>query len=237
MQSVILYYCGHGGKYSGDWCFFDGVITFQEIMSLYVANMRGGALTIVSDCSYSGKWVKECCDHLDDLGVRPCGHSAAENGILVKVYTSCRSTDVAAAPCFSVSCTVNDKNNGTMSYYLGRTLRETQHACGIDFTRLICNNTIDRPCSLNPAITSWKKKSEGSRIRLIRGNDRSNGKKAWHYVLLKDDESIISEFEGKVKSGTVDVEKYGEILKSGFGQDPPNEVKDSIEKNYSTIYT
>ena len=55
--------------------------------------------------------------------------------------------------------------------------------------------------------------------------------------MLKDDESVIAEFKYKVKSGTVDVENYGEILKSGYGQDPPNEVKDFIEKNYCTIYT
>jgi len=209
-------------------------------MSLYMEHLHGGALTIVSDCSYSGRWVKECCNYLDDQGIRPCGHSAAEKGILVKVYASCRSREVAAVPCFSVKGAVNDKNKGFMAYFLGKTLRETQHSSGINFTQLVCDNKINEPCSLNPTFTSWNKKMESSRVYLVRGKDK--GRAAWHYVLLRDDDDLIAAFVERTQgaragSETIDLKDYGETLKSGYGRDPPNEVKDWIDKNYSSKYT
>ena len=69
----------------------------------------------------------------------------------------------------------------------------------------------------------------------MRGKDK--GRPAWHYVLLVDDEETIQKFKDKVKSGTLDVADYGQVLKSGWGKDPPNEVKDWIDKQYSTVYT
>ena len=205
-------------------------------MSLYHNHMQGNILSIVSDCSHSGKWVKECCNHLDSLGVMPCGHSAAEKGVLVKVYASCRSRQVAASPCFSVMGVDSDKNKGFMFYYLDKKLRETQHSSGINFTKLECENPIDEPCTLNPTFTSWKKKLEYSRVYLVRG--KNSGRPAWHYVLLNDDEALISEFLEKTKNAaSLDVKDYGEVLKSGFGKDPPNEIKDWIDQNYSSKYT
>ena len=208
-------------------------------MSLYHDHMQGNVLTIVSDCSYSGKWVKECCNYLDSLEVRPCGHSAVEKGVLIKVYASCRSGEVAAAPCFSVSGAVNDKNKGFMAYNLGKTLRETQHSSGINFTQIQCENSIVEPCTLNPKLTSWNKKMESSRIYLVRGNNK--GKAAWHYVLLNDDDALIADFVEKTQGAragteTINIEKYGRVLKSGFGQEPPNETKDWLEKNHFSKY-
>ena len=41
----------------------------------------------------------------------------------------------------------------------------------------------------------------------------------------------------KIASGTVDVTDYGEIVKSGWGVDPPNQLKDELEKKYSVWST
>ena len=59
-------------------------------MQLYLQNayFKGRVLTISTDCSYSGCWVKEAMTFMDDQGVGPCGHAAKEKGILVKVYAS-----------------------------------------------------------------------------------------------------------------------------------------------------
>ena len=65
---------------------------------------------------------------------------------------------------------------------------------------------------------------------LVRGKDR--GKPAWHYVLLVDDEDTINLFKKTVASGTVDVADYGQVLESGWGADPPNEVVDKIDKRF-----
>ena len=82
---------------TGDWCFEDGFITFRDIAQLYLRashNFKGRVLTIVSDCSYSGFWVRDCMEFLDELGVQPCGHKAREKGILIKVCASCKSNEV-----------------------------------------------------------------------------------------------------------------------------------------------
>ena len=233
--TVLIYYFGHGKKNTGDWCFKDGYITFKDIAELYNRFCKGIVLTIVSDCSHSGHWVKACCEYLDEQGVQPCGHSAREKGILLKVYTSCKPNEEAATPCFSVQAVLSDKNNGKITYYMdGWKLRETQHTSGINFTDVQCKKMIDEPCALSPEFT-WQRRSESERIFLVRGKDR--GREAWHYVLLVDDDEIIKQFREKVASGTVDVANYGFVLKSGWGKDPPNEVVDWIDKSYKAIYS
>ena len=72
-------------------------------MDLYMScnSFQGKVLTIVSDCSYSGSWVREAMAFLDEQGVGPCGHVAKEKGILIKVYTSCLVDEVPAELAFS----------------------------------------------------------------------------------------------------------------------------------------
>ena len=229
----VIYYIGNGQRNTGDWCFSDGFITFRDIAACYNSFFHGRVLTIVADCSYSGNWVKACCQYLDEQGVRACGHSADKKGILLKVIASCKPTEVAASPCFSVRCAVNDKNKGGMAYYGGRKLRETQHSYGINFTAIQCDKKFEEPCALSPDYT-WRKRNEGNRVYLVRGKDRS--RPAWHYVLLVDDEDTVKAFHEKVKEGTVDVANYGEVLKSGWGENPPNEIKDWIDKNFQGVY-
>ena len=45
-----------------------------------------------------------------------------------------------------------------------------------------------------------------------------------------DDDETVATFKETIATGTVDVAKFGDVLKSGWGQDPPNEVKDWIDK-------
>ncbi|MGJ8945924.1 hypothetical protein AB9K17_23835, partial [Salmonella enterica subsp. enterica serovar Kentucky] len=72
----------------GDWCFQDGFITFLEIAEMYLKHSKGRVLTIHSDCSYSGCWIKVLVQFLDEKEVRPCGHSYKDKGILLKVFAS-----------------------------------------------------------------------------------------------------------------------------------------------------
>ena len=59
------------------------------------------SLTIVSDCHSSASWETECAKFLDEEGVRPCGHSATEKGILLKLYTPCRAHQSAVRLCYA----------------------------------------------------------------------------------------------------------------------------------------
>ena len=90
-HAVDLYYIGAGKKRTGDWCFEDGYITFKDIASLYLQHFRGRILSVISDCSHSGGWIRECMTFLDEQGVRPCGPSAKEMIILIKIFASCHS--------------------------------------------------------------------------------------------------------------------------------------------------
>ena len=46
---------------------------------------------------------------------------------------------------------------------------------------------------------------------------------------------LLDDFREKVSTGTVDVDKYGYVIKSGWGKDPPDDVSDKIKK-YSPNY-
>lgn len=76
---------------------------------------------------------------------------------------------------------------------------------------------------------------EGDRVYLVRGLDE--GRRAWYYVLVRDDDDVVAAFKEGLKAETINLEDYGKILESGYGKDPPNEVKDQMEKNYYSKYT
>ncbi len=225
---VILYYAGPGKKGTGDWCFSDGFISFRDIMHLYLQNayFKGKLLYVISDCSYSGCWVKEAMSFLDEHGVGPCGHTAKEKGILVKVLASCLANEVPAELAFSTRCAKNDKNTGTVLYDFrsrGKEIRDGQHTSGLDFTAVQCKSKIDEPCTRIPGLT-WK----GGKIIKVTGE--AKGRPVWHYVLV--DEETIKEFFDKMKEGNFDVADYGQVLKSGWGQEPPEEVQEWIKEHF-----
>ena len=234
LHSVIIFYSGSGKRNTGDWCFEDGFITFRDIAGLYMNHFRGRVFTIDSDCSYAGYWLKELQVFLDEQGVQPCGHSARDKGILIKLFASCQSNEVPYRLLYSIRANGNDKNNGR-SYIKGSGFKVAcaQHIRSIDPTNTTCNNrSIDEPCTLKPGY-NWHKDGIRGRTYLVRG--KNGDRPCWHYVLVVDDQDIIDRFKEKIASGhnTIDVADYGQVLKSGFGKDPPNDIKEEME-NYET---
>ena len=205
------------------------------------SHFRGRVLSITSDCSYSGSWVKECMEFMDEQGVGPCGHVAKEKGILVKVYTSCLSNEIPMELAFSTHSAENDKNVGTMSYTIdlrSNEIHDGQHSSGLDFTRVQCKNKIDESCTMAPGST-WQRWSTQKRIIIVTGEDK--GRPVWRYLLLVDEEDTIRNFKEKTtgaNAGKLDVkvEDYGKILKSGWGQDPPNEEQEWIKEKHFIDY-
>ena len=230
---VVLYYVGAGKRNTGDWCFQDGFITFRDIAQLYlltISNMNGRVLTVVSDCSYSGHWVRDCMEFLDEQGVQPCGHRAREKGMLIKVYTSCKSNEIPTEYCYSMCGTDSDSNTGEISFWLAEQLLTTQTTDGIDSSWLHCKSkTIDQLCTLHSDYT-WKTLREKERLFLVRGKDQ--GRYAWHYVLVVDDEDALCKFKEKLVSGTINVLNFGQVLYSGWGINPPDDLEDKIHKKY-----
>ncbi len=189
-------------------------------MELYLQNahIKGRVLSIATDCSYSGCWVKEATSFMEEHGVGPCGRAAKEKGILAQVFASCLTNEIPAELAFSTHCAKNDKNIGIVSYTinLGKEIHDGQRASGLDFTTVQCKSKIDEPCTMAPGST-WQQWSTAERVMTIRGKDK--GRPAWCYLLLVDDEATIGAFHDKVELG-IDVDNYGQILKCGLGQDP-----------------
>ena len=190
---------------------------------------RGRVLTIVSDCSHSGSWVKQCFHFMDEQGIAPCGHHAVEKGVLLKVFTSCKPNQRARVLGYSLNCMSVDKNSGIITYYTSKEIGQKQSSYGRDFTQMLCGKTVDEQCTLDVSKT-WLLESQAARVHLVRGKDR--GRPAWHYVFLVDDEETIDKFREAVKSGNIDVANYGEIMFSGFGVDPPNEITEKVHKKF-----
>ena len=234
---MVLHYNGPGKRDTGDWCFTDGFITFQDIMERYLQHFRGKICTLECDCSYSGHWVRTCEEYLDNIGVQPCGHSARNNGIQVKVYASCQPDQVGSSLMYSARGCDNDKNTGALSVWKSKEISPDQTTCGMDFTKLTCGKSWDEECAHSPDFT-FHRRRDAKRIYIVNGTCR--GRKAWHYVLLVDDPETARIFKERTQGelgGTqdIDVTDYGEVLKSGFGEEPPQEVKDWITRVYKGI--
>ena len=235
-HAVTIHYSGPGKRKTGDWCFRDGFITFSEIVDLYLKHLNGKVLTIHNDCSYAGYWIKALVQFLDDKDVRPCGHSAKDKGILLKVFASCKTNEIAHQLAYSIRGTHTDKNSGAFSGGpSGKEVAEAQHVHILDATAICCENKeIKMKCTLRP-VDTWQVWSMKQRIFLIHGNDK--GRQAWHYLLLVDDDNIIDQFKEQTQGTnagkhTVDCNNYGQVLKSGWGESPPNDVKEWMENNY-----
>ena len=60
----------------------------------------------------------------------------------------------------------------------------------------------------------------------MRGKDE--GQPAWQYVLVERE--LEEDFKKTVDTGTVDVVKFGYVIKSGWGKDPPDDTRKAIDK-------
>ena len=65
----------------------------------------------------------------------------------------------------------------------------------------------------------------------VHGKDK--GRAAWYLVMIEDDKEILQDFLAKTNtSGTIKVSNFGRVLKSGWGKDPPSEIKEMINDQY-----
>lgn len=182
----------------------------------------------------------ECAKCLDDAGVGACGHRAIEMGIMIKVFASCKQDQKATVDHFVTKKGIyyNDDDNSIWLYY-NKKLSDTQTTCGSDFTKIKCLQLDGpkAPCQLSdiPSRCSWKweelvatgyDKRPASLIFTVRGKDR--GRQAWHLVLVE--RKLLDSFREKVATGNIDVAKFGYVIKSGWGEDPPADVLKNVEQ-------
>ena len=190
--------------------------------------MREKRLTIISDCSHSGQWVRDCAKKLDKLGILSCGHHTREQGILLKVFASCQENQEAN---FSTFVEAIEVNNDNKLFYPVKQLNPEQLPCLGDFRGIRCQKKPSDRCGMRSQYTWEDYAVNGSLLRIVRGNDR--GKPAWYYLLV--DREKVDEYETQVKTGKINIAKYGKVLYSGFGKDPPDDKKRMIMWQYSCV--
>ena len=232
-STAYIWYTGHSKQGTGDWCFKDGTISFQDIFDLYTTHFSGRLLTIVSDCCYSGKWVDVCAETLDSMGIPPCGHKARERGVMIKIAASCLPDQRAGDPCYSVEGVEFSEEDQGM-YFRFKQLTESQTSTGANFTKLVCCKGPDDACPAESAFKNWKwADAMSGKMRrnwyTVRGKVR--GRPSWYYVLLSSgDEEYRAQFKAsKVATGHIDVADWGYVLASGWGKDPPQSITDKFD--------
>ena len=223
---VTIWYTGHGERGTGNWCFKDGVISFEDIFALYMDHCRGKMLTMICDCSYSGSWVEHCAKKLDEIGIPSCGHHTREQGILISVFCSCKDDQQATMLAYCEEAIYI--NMGLLLYrHNGRKIKEDQQTVGAFFTDVRCRK--EKECEI-PAHHTWIDRLFNSRyVYRVRGKDKD--KPAWHYVLV--DKEKVEQFKAKIKTGTIDVADYGKVLCSGWGEEPPKDKTKQIDDQFT----
>ena len=228
---ALIWYTGHGEEGTGNWCFKDGVITFEEVFALYKEHFRSKLLCLICDCCFAGHWIRRCGETLDAMNIGACGHQARQNGILIKIGASCLPDQTACDTCYS-SNGVTLTSKGRLSFIRGKEIGPTQAALFMDFTKPRCFNKTEDPCRLGhiPSTIRWNWKQlsiKDKRDRLndclliVRGKDR--GRQAWHFVIVFEHQ--LEEFWAAIRTGNVDVTKYGHCIFSGWGEGPSPETK------------
>jgi hypothetical protein len=72
------------------------------------------------------------------------------------------------------------------------------------------------------------RRERGNNVFLVRGND-STGRAAWYFVLV--DPAKKAAFR-KAFTGQLQLNAYGRILASGYGTDPPADVRERMKTEY-----
>ena len=181
---VVVWYTGNGEGNTGNWCFKDGVITFQDIFGLYMDCFRGKRLTIVSDCSYSGNWKQISARLMDELGISACGHHSRDQRILLKCFCSCQHDQKATLMALINKVELNDKGSIIFPF---KELESGQTPCYSDFRMIRCSKIVSESCELEDLPCKWEDRlfNKSRFVYLVRGKDR--GRQAWHYIMVDED--------------------------------------------------
>ena len=170
--------------------------------------------------------MKKCEKVYDDQGILYCGHHSREKDILVSVFTSCQAYQEATLLAYENECmhiVVND-----LLFRGDETLSSGQTTINASFTAIYCNNKPEEECKYTRSNETWTnilpKYYEFSRVYIVRGKDR--GRPTWHFVFV--DEDKVQQYKDKVATGIIDVSDYGEVLYSGWGEDPLQDIRNEV---------
>lgn len=222
---------------TGNWCFKDGVISFEEIFSLYQQHFNGRLLTIVSDCCYAGQWVHRCADKLDSLNIGACGHKARAAGLILKIFTACQPDETAFDTVYAKKCVWTEPARDSLMVFNQKAVEikqcsRFQTPSAIDTTRVVCFSSEDEHKCKYDQFPHWVWKDlaylerrKRLHLRLFRIWDNKDGQPYWRFMICYDDK--FEEFCGVCKAGHLpNCDLYGHTVFSGYGRTPPPEIED-----------
>lgn len=88
--------------------------------------------------------------------------------------------------------------------------------------------SIESNSSSSPKKVDPQKKMLANLIYLVKGVD--DGRNAWYYVLV--DRLKVNLFLKALNDDIIHLEKYGKILYSAYGDEPPKDVTDALKDEY-----
>ena len=151
---------------------------------------------------------------------------------MISINASCQPDQRAGDPCYSVEGVEFSEEDQCMSFY-SKQLTESQKSIWGNFTKLVCCKGPDDACPAESAFKNWKwadavSGEMRSNRYIVRGEDR--GRPGWHYVLLSSgDEEYRAKYKAQVATGNdINLDDWGYVLASGWGEDPPQSIKDKI---------
>ena len=171
---------------------------------------------------------------LDECGILSCGHHTREQGILLKIFTSCQPNEEATLLTFCRhGIRYSEEDKGVLLKFDERIKSEQaqkgQIPMHIDFRHIYCYKLPKKKCELD-STCSWEDRlgSKKEQIFLLLNEDH------WCYVLV--DKEKIDEFKAKNATGNIEVGEaaiYGEVLHSGPGRNPPSDVKRKLKLRFN----
>ena len=72
--------------------------------------------------------------------------------------------------------------------------------------------------------------SRGHLLYTLKGTDAESGRKAFWFLLV--DPHKLNKFEQALEHGSFNLEDYGKIIDSGFGETIPQAMKDKLKDEY-----
>ena len=81
-------------------------------------------------------------------------------------------------------------------------------------------------------VTIGYKENSTKRFYLVRGKDK--GRAAWHYVLVK--KHLLGLFLKRTNGDSLDVADFGDVLRSGWGMDPPEGTGNKLQKEHESMF-
>ena len=130
-------------------------------------------------------------------------------------------------------------SDGLVYHRISKELSEQQKSFGVNFTEVRCRRREGEECAI-ASDSTWSTASEVTSGKIFIVRRRDEDKPAWYYILLNDDPEKIKEFKHKTQGenadkGTINVNEYGTVLRSGWGKDPSQEEKERMGEKYGLL--